>query len=111
MKKLNKWFHLNTVRKKVFLLSKLTGGILILFYMFTSELPTSRNLSFVIWLLLLVAVVTGVDIMLGRFISKPLHEINHTARQMAKLDFTAHFKSQADTAITPFTRKYNTNYN
>lgn len=92
MKKLNKWFHLNTVRKKVFLLSKLTGGILILFYMFTSELPTSRNLSFVIWLLLLVAVVTGVDIMLGRFISKPLHEINHTAGQMAKLDFTAHCK-------------------
>lgn len=90
MKKLNEWFLLNTVRKKVFLLSKLTGGILILFYMFTSELPTSRSLSFVIWLLLLVMVVMGVDLMLGRFISKPLAEINRTAGQMARLDFTAH---------------------
>lgn len=90
MKKTVEWFRLNTVRKKVFILSKLTGGIIVLFYVFTSELPTNRNISFVIWLILLVGVISGVDIMLGRFISKPLNEINYTAGQMAKLDFSAH---------------------
>lgn len=90
MKRTVEWFRLNTVRKKVFVLSKLTGGIIVLFYVFTSELPTNRNISFLIWLILLIVVITGVDIMLGRFISKPLNEINYTAGQMAKLDFSAH---------------------
>ena len=90
MKKIKEWFGLNTVRKKVLLLSKLAGGAIVLFYVFTSELPTSRNIAFVIWLLLLMVVILSVDIMLGRFISKPLNEINHTAEQMAKLDFSAH---------------------
>lgn len=108
MKKLNKWFNLNTVRKKVFLLSKLTGGILILFYMFTSEMPTNRSLSFVIWFLLLVMVVTGVDIMLGLFISKPLNEINHTARQMAKLDFTAHCNIDSNDEFGELSQNLNT---
>lgn len=90
MKRTVEWFRLNTVRKKVFILSKLTGGIIVLFYVFTSELPTNRNISFVIWLILLIVVITGVDIMLGHFISKPLNEINYTAGQMAKLDFSAH---------------------
>lgn len=90
MKKMNEWFCLNTVRKKVLLLSKLTGGIIVLFYVFTSEIPTNRSIAFVIWFVLLVAVIMGVDAMLERFISKPLREINHTAGQMAKLDFSTH---------------------
>lgn len=90
MKKMNQWFRLNTVRKKVLLLSKLAGGMICLFYVFTSELQTSRSITFVIWLALLAAVIIGVDIMLGRFISEPLSEINHAAGQMAELDFSAH---------------------
>lgn len=90
MKKTNEWFSLNTVRKKVFLLSKLAGGIIIFFYIFTSELPTTRSIAFVIWFVLLVAVIMGVDALLGRFISRPLSEINRTAGQMAKLEFSAH---------------------
>lgn len=31
--------ELNTVRKKVLLLSKLTGGTIVIFYLITSELP------------------------------------------------------------------------
>lgn len=90
MKKINKWLGLNTVRKKVLLLSKLTGGIICLFYIFTSELPTERSITFAIWLALLAAVIIGVNILLGRFISKPLNEINQTAGKMARLDFSAH---------------------
>lgn len=90
MKKINEWFALNTIRKKVFFLSKLAGGIIVLFYVAASELPTNRNAAFFIWLVLLIAVVICVDIMLGRFISKPLDTINRTAEKMAQLDFSAH---------------------
>lgn len=96
MKKMNQWFRLNTVRKKVLLLSKLAGGMICLFYVFTSELQTSRSITFVIWLALLAAVIIGVDIMLGRFISEPLSEINHAAGQMAELDFSAHCSISTD---------------
>lgn len=96
MKKINQWFGLNTVRKKVFLLSKLAGGIICLFYVFTSELPTSRSIAFVVWFALLAAVIFGVDIMLKHFISKPLSEINHVAGQMAKLNFSAFCSISSD---------------
>ena len=102
MKKINAWFGLNTVRKKVLLLSKLAGGIIVFFYVFTSELPTNRSIAFVIWFGLLVAVIIGVDAMLGHFISKPLDEINRTARQMAKLDFSAHCNIDAEDELESF---------
>ncbi len=90
MKKKNMVFGLNTVRKKVFLLSKLAGGIMILFYLLAEELPVSQNSAFWIWFLLLIIVITGVDVMLGRFISRPLNSINDTAEKMARLDLSAH---------------------
>lgn len=108
MKKMNEWFSLNTVRKKVLLLSKLAGGIIVLFYVFTSELSTNRSIAFVIWLGLLVAVIIGVDVMLGRFISKPLAEINRTAEQMAKLDFSAHCNIHTEDEFGELSQNLNT---
>ena len=92
MKKINEWSGLNTVRKKVLLLSKSAGALIVLCYIFTSKLPTSRSSAFVIWLILLALVILGVDIMLSHFITRPLDEISRTAGQMADLDFPAHFK-------------------
>lgn len=108
MKKINEWLRLNTVRKKVFLLSKLTGGIIVLFYVFTSELPTNRNMAFVIWFVLLVGVITSVDVMLGRFISRPLNEINHTAGEMAKLDFSAYCNIHTEDEFGELSQNLNT---
>lgn len=88
MKKKKVLFGLNTVRKKVLLLSKLVGGIIVLFYLVTLELPAERNISFWIWFVLMAAVIIGVDFVLGRMISKPLEEINHKAGRMAELDFS-----------------------
>ena len=108
MKKINNWFGLNTVRKKVLLLSKLAGGIICLFYVFTSELPTERSITFVIWFALLAAVIIGVDIMLGHFISKPLSEINQTAEKMAKLDFSAHCSIHTNDEFGELSQNLNT---
>lgn len=89
MKKSNYLFHMNTVRKKVLLLSKLVGGIIVIFYLVTLELPAKQDISFWIWFVLMVTVILGVDFLLGRMISKPLEEINFAAGKMAELDFTA----------------------
>ena len=108
MKIIREWFHLNTVRKRVLLLSKLTGGIIVLFYVFTSKLPTNGDIAFVIWLVLLAAVIVSVDVMLGCFISKPLSEINQTAGQMAKLDFTAHCDIRTEDEFGELSQNLNT---
>lgn len=89
-------FGLNTVRKKVLLLSKLAGGSIVLFYLFTSELPTSRSIAFWIWFVLLVFVIVGVDALLGHFISKPLRSITKVARKMANLDFPTRCEIHTD---------------
>ena len=57
MKKILSAFGLTTVRKKTLLLSKLVGGIIVLFYLFTSELPTNRSFAFLIWFLLMASMV------------------------------------------------------
>ena len=80
---------LNTVRKKVLMLSKLVGLAIVLFYLVTSELP-DENAAFWIWFLLLAVVILGVDYLLGRMISEPLNEIGKIAEKMARLDFSAH---------------------
>ncbi|WP_455619765.1 ATP-binding protein [Eisenbergiella sp.] len=90
--KLRSWcreaFGLQTIRKKVFLLSKLTGAVIVLFYLFTSELPVGDNMSFLIWFLLMIGVILLTDYLLGRYITRPVDELNRAAGRMAKLDFS-----------------------
>ena len=61
MNKKEKIYNLYSVRKKTMILSKLAGGMLVLFYLVTEDLPMSRNASFWIWFTLLIAVIIGVD--------------------------------------------------
>lgn len=81
-------FGLKTIRKKVFLLSKLTGAVIVLFYLFTYELPVGDDMSFLIWFLLMVGVILLTDYLLGRYITRPVDELNRAAGRMAKLDFS-----------------------
>lgn len=90
------WLHLNSVRKKVFFLSKLSGGMIVLFYLITTRLPLKNNSSFLLWFLLLIAVILFTDFLLGLLISKPLAEINHTASLMSKLDTSARSRIQTN---------------
>ena len=90
MKKKNMFLGMNTIRKKVLLLSKCVGGTIVLFYILTMELPANKNITFLVLFLLMTAVILSVDFLLERMISKPLEKINNTAVKMAALDFTAH---------------------
>ncbi len=107
MKKINKLLGLTSVRKKVFFLSKLAGLIMVLFYIFTDELPSSTDMRFIIWFVLLVGVIMGVDFLLGRFITTPLNKINESARQMAELDFNAKCNISADDEFGELSKNLN----
>lgn len=81
-------FGLQTIRKRIFLLSKLCGGVIVLFYLLTSGLPVGQGAAFLIWFLLMLGVILLVDYLLGRFITRPVDELNEAAAHMAELDFS-----------------------
>ncbi len=82
-------FSLRTVRKKIVMLTKLAGIALIFFYILSTRLPVSEDISFLVWLGFLLLLVLGIDFFMGQFISKPVEGLNAAARRMAKLDFSA----------------------
>ena len=82
-------FSLRTVRKKIVMLSKLAGIVLIFSYILSTRLPVSEDASFLIWLGFLMLLVLGIDFFMGRFITKPIDKLNASAKRMAGLDFSA----------------------
>lgn len=77
-----------TMRKKILLVSKLMGVILVLSYVFSTRLPLSEDISFIIWISFVSVLVCVIDLCMARFISKPVSELNNAARSMADLDFS-----------------------
>lgn len=82
-------FSLRTVRRKIFLFSKIAGIFLIFSYIISTELPWDADLSFFLWAALMLLLLLAADFMMGRFISKPVAALNEAARKMANLDFSA----------------------
>ncbi|HBG4347109.1 TPA: HAMP domain-containing histidine kinase [Clostridioides difficile] len=81
-------FGLYSVRKKVFLLSKLSGALIILFYLVVEEFPINSKFEFWIWFIILVIFIMSIDFLLGKFISEPITSINKSAKSMSQLDFS-----------------------
>lgn len=82
-------FTFRTVRKKILMVSKLAGILLILSYVLSTRLEIDPDVSFALWFAFVVAIVLVVDFLMGHFISKPISKLNQAARKMAKLDFSA----------------------
>ncbi|HBG5343157.1 TPA: HAMP domain-containing histidine kinase [Clostridioides difficile] len=81
-------FGLYSVRKKVFFLSKLSGALIILFYLIVEEFSLNTKFEFWIWFIILVIFIMSIDFLLGKFISEPITSINKSARSMSQLDFS-----------------------
>lgn len=79
-----------SIRKKILLASKLMGVILVLSYVFFTGLPLNADISFVIWLAFVAALICVIDLWMAKFITKPVSELNDAARSMADLDFSRH---------------------
>ena len=53
-------FSLRTVRKKILMLSKLAGAVLIFSYIFSTGLPVSEDASFLFWLGFVFLLIIGI---------------------------------------------------
>ena len=82
-------FSLRTVQKKIVMLSKLAGIVLIFSYILSTRLPVNEDASFLLWLGFVLLLVLGIDFFMGRFITKPIDKLNASAKRMAELDFSA----------------------
>lgn len=74
--------------EKVFLLSKLSGALIILFYLVVEEFSINSKFEFWIWFIILVIFIMSIDFLLGKFISEPITSINKSAKSMSQLDFS-----------------------
>ena len=68
-------FSLRTVRKKIIMLSKIAGVILIVSYLISTRLPLEEDVSFLLWIIFVILLTLMIDYLLGRFISDPISRI------------------------------------
>lgn len=73
--KINENMNIFTIRKKILLASKLIGVALIVSYILSTKLPVNTDISFVIWLAFVVVLVCAIDLLMARFITKPVSEL------------------------------------
>ncbi|MDE7187406.1 MAG: cell wall metabolism sensor histidine kinase WalK, partial [Lachnospiraceae bacterium] len=81
-------FTFRAVRKKILIVSKLAGMLLIFSYILSTKLKIEPDVSLALWFVFVTAIVLIVDFLMGHFISSPVSELNQMARKMAKLDFS-----------------------
>ena len=81
-------FSLRTVRKKIIMISKLAGIVLVVSYLISTRLPLEEDVSFLLWIIFVIILTIVMDYLLGRFISNPVSKICEMARRTAKLDFS-----------------------
>ena len=81
-------FSLRTVRKKIFMISKLAGFVLMISYFISIRLPMEEDVSFLLWVIFVILLTILIDYLLGRFISDPISKICEMAHRAARLDFS-----------------------
>ncbi len=81
-------FSLHTVRKKIIMISKIAGIVLIVSYLISTRLPLEDDVSFLLWMIFVILLTLMVDYLLGRFISSPVSKICEMAYRAARLDFS-----------------------
>ncbi|MDE6016683.1 MAG: HAMP domain-containing histidine kinase [Acetatifactor sp.] len=80
---------IHSIRKKILLMSKVIGAILVISYILSTKLPFSSDISFFIWTVFMVLLIFAVDFLMSCFISKPIAELEQAAKRMADLDFSS----------------------
>ena len=71
-----------SIRKKILLASKLMGVILVVSYVFSARLSLNPEISYIIWLIFVVALICVIDLWMAKFITKPVSELNDAAGRM-----------------------------
>ena len=84
----SKNLNIHSIRKKILIASKVTGAILIISYIIATKLPFSQDTSLFIWTLFLAFLVLTIDLLMSRFITRPVDSLVGTAEKMAGFDFS-----------------------
>lgn len=100
-------FTLRTVRKKIIMVSKIAGLLLIVSYIVATRLPIEQDFSFLLWLCFVTLLVLVVDYLMGRFISKPIDKLSRAARKMAQLDFSSSCEIQTNDEFGDLSKNLN----
>ncbi|MDE5779953.1 MAG: HAMP domain-containing histidine kinase [Lachnospiraceae bacterium] len=80
---------IHSIRKKILLMSKVIGTILVISYILSTKLPFPSDISLFIWIIFMVLLIFAVDFLMSFFISKPIAELEQAAKRMADLDFSS----------------------
>lgn len=80
---------IHSIRKKILLMSKVIGAVLVISYILSTKLPFSSNISLSIWAIFVVLLILIVDFLMSCFISKPIAKLEKEAKRMADLDFSS----------------------
>lgn len=93
---MKEYFSLRTLRKKIIMLSKIAGVILIVSYIISTRLQINQDISFLIWIIFIIALMLAVDFSLGYFITNPISMLCKSASKIADLDFTSQCEITSD---------------
>ncbi len=80
---------IRSIRKKILLMSKVIGAVLVISYILSTKLPFPSNISLSIWTVFVVLLIFAVDFLMSCFISKPIAKLEKAAKRMADLDFSS----------------------
>ena len=78
-----------SIRKKILLMTKVIGAVLVISYILSTKLPFSPDISLSIWTVFVVLLIFAVDFLMSCFISKPVAKLEKAAKRMADLDFSS----------------------
>ncbi len=81
-----------SLRKKILLVSKLIGIVLIVSYVLSGYLPVSTDVSFVIWLSFVVVLTLVIDFTMAHFISKPVPQCTNRLERWRDWTLLTHAK-------------------
>lgn len=81
-------FSFRTVRKKIIMVSKIAGILLMFSYLISTRLSLGKDISFLLWIIFVILLIILIDYLLGRFISDPIDNICEMAYRAARLDFS-----------------------
>ena len=78
-----------SIRKKILLMTKVIGAVLVISYILSTKLPFSPDISLSIWTVFVALLIFAVDFLMSCFISKPVAKLEKAAKRMADLDFSS----------------------
>lgn len=90
---------IHSIRKKILLMSKVIGTVLVISYILSTKLPFSSDISLSIWTVFVVLLIFAVDFLMSCFISKPISVFD-------KGIITRHLKNGANLHQTTPDRRY-----